>query len=426
MKKAPKIVFIGAGSMSFGTATFRDIFTAPRLAGCELWLVDIDRENLDRMFALAKVFNEVTGHGVELHATEDRREALPGANFIVSSLAIERCELWRHDFNVPKKYGIRHCLGENGGPGALYFTMRTLPLVLEICADIEELCPDAWFLNFSNPESRLVLGVNKYTNVKCVGFCHGIYMARHDVARILGRDAKDVDVIGGGMNHFQWLTDVRDPATGEDLYPALRTAEAAYDPAFRPFTRKMFHAFGLWPTCSDDHLGEYMAYGYEAGEHGYNFDGDAKDRVIQRERIADIIEGRRPLGEDWLRPSGEHAVDAIVSIWYNERRRLPACIVYNRGAIPQLPEDVAVEVPVVVDGGGVHRTVVDGLPDGVIGLLNQQVSAQRLSVLAAVKGSKELALQALLCDPTINSTAAAEAINDELFELNRAYIKAVR
>ena len=168
--KAPKIVFIGAGSMSFGTATFRDIFSSKHLRGAELWLVDIDPENLARMFALAKKFNELTGMEIDIHATEERREALPGANFVVSSLAIERCELWRHDFNVPKKHGIRHCLGENGGAGALYFTMRTLPLVLKICKDMEELCPDAWFLNFSNPESRLVLGVNKFTNIKCVGF----------------------------------------------------------------------------------------------------------------------------------------------------------------------------------------------------------------------------------------------------------------
>lgn len=424
--KAPKIVFIGAGSMSFGTATFRDIFTSKKLKGAELWLVDINRENLDRMFALAKKFNEVTGMEINLHATEDRREALPGANFIVSSLAIERCELWRHDFNVPKKYGIRHCLGENGGAGALYFTMRTLPLVLKIAADIEELCPDAWFLNFSNPESRLVLGVNKYTNVKCVGFCHGIYMSRWDIAKILGRNEKSIDVVAGGMNHFQWVTEVRDAETGEDLYPALREAEKTYDPSFRPFTRKMFHAFGIWPTCSDDHMGEYMAYGYEAGEHGYNFDEDAKDRVRQKTRIDAIINGEQEIGEDWLRPSGEHAVDAIVAMWFNERRTLPACIVYNNGAIPQLPDDVAVEVPVIVDGNGVHKTMVENLPDGVIGLLNQQVSPQRLSVLAASKGSKEIALQALLCDPTINSTDAAIAINNELFEINKAYIEAVR
>ena len=423
--KAPKIVFIGAGSMSFGTATFRDIFSSKLLAGAELWLVDIDPENLSRMFALAKKFNELTGMGIDIHATEERREALPGANFIISSLAIERCELWKHDFNVPKKHGIRHCLGENGGAGALYFTMRTLPLVLKICADIEELCPDAWFLNFSNPESRLVLGVNKFTNVKCVGFCHGIYMGRYDVATILGRDEKSVEVRAGGMNHFQWITDIRDAQTGEDLYPAFREAEKTFDPTFRPFTRKMYHAFGLWPTCSDDHLGEYMAYGYEAGEHGYNFEGDAADRVRQKARIDAVISGEQGLG-DWVNPSGEHAVDAIVALHFNLRHNLPACIVYNNGAIPQLPDDVAVEVPVVVDGAGVHRTVVDNLPAGAIGLMNQQVSPQRLSVLAAAKGSKEIALQALLCDPTINSTAAAVAINDELFEINKAYIEAVR
>ena len=422
--RPPKIVFIGAGSMSFGAQVFRDIFSNKLLLGSELWLVDIDPVNLARMFALAKRFDEQTGMHIDIHATEDRREALPGADFVINSIAIERCELWKHDFNVPIKYGIRHCLGENGGAGALYFTMRTLPLVIKICRDMEELCPDAWFLNFSNPESRLVLGVNKYTKIKCVGFCHGINMSRHDVGKIIGRHRFTLDVSAAGMNHFQWLTDIRDAKTGEDLYPAVREAEKTFDPSFVPFTRKMFNAFGLWPTCSDDHLGEYMAYGYEAGEHGYNFEGDAAERVSQRERIDSVIAREQDLG-DWIRPSNERAVDAIVAIHFNVRTPIPACIVCNNGAIPQLPDDVAVEVPVVIDGSGVHRTIVDNLPDGVIGLMNQQVSPQRLSVLAAVKGSKEIALQALLCDPTINSTAAAVAINDELFEINKAYIEAV-
>jgi alpha-galactosidase len=303
--------------------------------------------------------------------------------------------------------------------------MRTLPLIIDIMRDMEELCPDAWFLNFSNPESRIVLGVNKYTKIKCIGLCHGIYMARYDIAHMLGREPSEIDVFGAGMNHFQWILDIRDIATGEDLYPMFREKEAHYDAAFRPYSRKIFKYFGLWPTCSDDHLGEYQSYGYEAGEEGYNFEDDARGRIRAKQEIEEIIEGKKDIS-GWLRPSGEHAIDAVVSIFFNERRQLPAAIVYNGGAIPQLPPDVAVEIPVIVDGSGVHKTVIDNLPEGVIGMLNTQVSPQRLSVHAAYNGSKELALQALLCEPTINSTAAAEMINNELFELNRKYIKKCR
>ena len=420
--KAPKIVFIGAGSMSFGIPTFRDIFSNKLLKGATLCLVDIDEENLDRMYGLALVMNKESGQELHIEKTTERRDVLAGADFVINSLAIERCELWKQDFNVPKKYGIRHCLGENGGPGALYFTMRTFPVIMDIMRDMEELCPDGYFLNFSNPETRIVLGVNMYSRIKCVGLCHGIFMAHWQIADILGRDWKTFDVTGAGMNHFQWITAIRDKETGEDLYPLFREKEATYDPKFMPYVRKMFHIFGLYPTCSDDHLGEYQAYGYEAGEHGYNFEWDEQDRIRMKQEIADVVSGKES-AKKWLSPSGEKAVDLLTAIYFNRQTVIPSAIVYNGGVIPELPDDVAVEVPIVADGSGIRKVMPPKLPDGIIGLLNNQVSAQRMSIRAAAAGSKELAYQALLCDPVINSTEAARLLNDELFEINRPYIR---
>ena len=168
--------------------------------------------------------------------------------------------------------------------------------------------------------------------------------------------------------------------------------------------------------------GEYQAYGYEAGEHGYDFDWDAQDRVRMKKEIAALISGEKNIDKS-LVPSGEQAIKVVTSIFFNERRHIPSAIVYNDGAISQLPDDIAVEIPVMVDGDGVHKQVVRDMPAGIVGLLNQQVSAQRLSVLAAAEDSAEIALQALLCDPTINSTKAAVGIRDELFEINRPYIR---
>jgi alpha-galactosidase len=420
--KEPKIVFIGAGSMSFGIPTFRDIFTCPDLRGATLSLVDINPENLDRMYALAKKMNAVSGLNLTIEKTGNRRDVLAGTDFVINSLAIERCELWKKDFQIPKKHGIRHSLGENGGPGALFFTLRTFPVIMDIIHDMEDLCPGAWFLNFSNPETRIVLGVNMYSGIKCIGLCHGIFMSQSDIAKILGREYESIEVRGAGMNHFQWILSIRDNKSGEDLYPRFREAEKNFDPHFRPYSRRMFRFFGLYPTCSDDHLGEYQAYGYEAGEEGYGFDWDEKERGRMKTEVAQVLGGQKNPAE-WLKPSGEQAVNILTSIHFNKYRRYPSAIVYNGGAIPQLPDDVAVEIPVTADADGVHKELVTGLPDGCIGALSMQVSAQRLSVRAAAQGSRELALQALLCDPVINSSHAAEKIIDELFEINKPYIR---
>ena len=246
--KKPKIVFIGAGSMSFGGSMFRDIFTCTDLAGATLSLVDTDAENLERMYRLAVKLNEVTGLGLKLEESMERRDLMAGADFVITSIAIERCDLWKQDFNIPKKYGIRHSLGENGGPGALFFTLRTIPVIMDIVRDMEELCPNAYYLNFSNPETRIVLAVSKYSGIKSMGLCHGIFMGHGAVAEILDRKYEDIEVLGAGMNHFQWLLSIRDKGSGENLYPEFREREKSFRADFLPYSRKMYRAFGLWPT----------------------------------------------------------------------------------------------------------------------------------------------------------------------------------
>ncbi|MDR1438912.1 MAG: hypothetical protein LBJ10_02525 [Clostridiales bacterium] len=419
----PNIVFIGAGSLSFGIPTFGDLFTSPELAGATLSLVDIDPDNLERMYQLALRMNEASGLNFRVRKTANRREVLPGAGYVICSLAIERCELWKQDFRIPLAHGIRHSLGENGGPGALFFSLRTIPLILDICRDMEELCPDAWFLNFSNPESRIVLAVNKYTRIRCVGMCHGIFMSRGDIALVLGRKPESIEVCGAGLNHFQWITSVRDAESREDLYPLLRAAEASHDPGFRPLTRKLFRAFGYWPTCSDDHLGEYLPYGYEAGMEGYDFDADERARAQTRLEVDAVLAGRAD-ARDWLKKSGEKAVEALVALHTGERRYIPSAIVYNQGAIPDLPAELAVEVPILVDRDGAHRVPVD-LPLELTALLAAPAASQRLAVEAAVTGDKQAALRALLADPAVDSTEAAAGLLDELWEINKPYIHGI-
>ena len=215
---------------------------------------------------------------------------------------------------------------------------------------------------------------------------------------------------------------IRDRSTGEDLYPLLREKEKTFDPAFMPLTRAMFRAFGYWMTCSDDHFGEYLAYGWEGGEHGYDFAGDERGRAWFADTIAKVLAGEAPPA-DWLTPSGERGAAAIGGVLHDRKRPLESGIVRNGGAIPNLAADAAVEVPVIADAAGIHPVSLGPLPDGIAKLLAIQVNVQALAVEAAVRASKEIALQALLIDPVINSASAAVKLLDELWEANRPYIR---
>jgi alpha-galactosidase len=424
MSNTAKIVFIGATSMSFGLSMLRDVFSGDDLRGSTLTLVGRNAAALAKMAELAKFLNDKKRAGLIIEQTTDRRAAFDGAGFVVNAAAIDRNRLWKLDFDVPRKYGIRHTLGENGGPGSLFFTLRTLPMIFDFVRDMEELCPRALFLNFSNPESRIVMALGRYSKIRCIGLCHGIYGSRDHVAAIMGMPAEQVDVWGAGLNHFQCLLHIRHRETGEDLYPRLRAAEQNYDLTFSPFTRQLFRAFGYWLTCGDGHLGEYLPYGWEAGEEGYDFAGDERWRVEFAKIVDDVLAGAAPMPGYWVEPSGERAAAIIAAELNNQKRFFESGIVYNQGIIPNLPAELAVEVPVSVDGAGVHPISLGPLPDPIAKLMSMQAAVQQLAVEAAVHASKELALQALLIDPVVNSASAAVKLFDELWEVNRPYIRA--
>jgi alpha-galactosidase/6-phospho-beta-glucosidase family protein len=422
MASTTKIVFLGATSMSFGLNMLRDIFSNDELRGSTLTLVGRNPVTLQKTTDLAKILNDKQAAGLIIEQTTDRRSALDGAGFVVNATAIDRNRLWKLDWEVPRKYGIRHTLGENGGPGGLMFTLRTLPLVFDFVREMEELCPNALFINFSNPESRIILALGKYSPIRALGLCHGIFMGRGDVSRILEMPWEQLDVLGAGINHFQCLLHIRNPVTGEDLYPLLRAKERSYDPSFAPLTRQLFRAFGYWMTCSDEHLGEYLAYGWEGGEEGYDFAADERGRIELAETVDCVLAGGK-LPSEWIMPSGERGAAAIEAIVHSKKLVLESGIIYNRGVIPNLPPDAAVEVPVIADTAGIHPISLGPLPDPIAKLLTQQVHVQQLAVEAAVRASKEIALQALLIDPVVNSASAAVKLLDELWEVNRPYIR---
>ncbi|MGQ9628920.1 MAG: family 4 glycosyl hydrolase [bacterium] len=435
-----KIIVIGAASASFGLGTLADAFQSSELRGSKLALVDIDGENLEVMAKLAHRLNEESGMEFEIQHTTDRREALPGAEFVITSIAIKRNELWKLDFQIPLKYGIKQVLGENGGPGGLFHSLRNIPIILDICWDMEKLCPKALLLNFSNPESRICLAVSRHTKIKSVGLCHGLPWQLGKLARLLGLEVRggkpkrgvedeellieeyDIDGRAAGLNHFTWITELRRKSTGEDLYPLLRR-KVKEAPDFQPLCAELFWDFGLYPSPSDDHVGEYISYAWErCGLRGYDFDAADRYREEQWNWIRRMASGEEPVDSLLKRRSGEIAMDIIVDIVDDRHREEIAVNIPNDGFIANLEPGAIVEVAAVVDRGGVHGVRVGELPRGIAALCNTQIAVQDLVVEAAVTGSRQAALQSMLIDPVVQSADAARKTLDELLKIHAPYL----
>ena len=441
-----KIVIIGAGSASFGPAMLGDILQCRALQGSTIALCDRNAQGLELMAQLAERANREWGAGMTIEAATDRKQVLPGAEFVITAVAVEREKLWRQDWEIPAKYGMRQPLGENGGPGAVFHTARNAPMILDICRDMERLCSDAWLLNFTNPVPRMTLVARRYSTVKAVGLCHQIGMGYAIVAYTLasdlglerpaggewglyglGRQAHELlDIKAAGINHFTFMLDIRDKRTGEDLYPLFRQRLAEMPPDFQPLSRRIYDAFGVCPATGDGHLAEYTHWAHDPqskpwekyGINLYDWDKAAQGRGRMWDEIQAVVNGA-PLPRSG---SGERAIPIIEEMLYNHNTYELAVDIPNDGYIANLPDGAIVEVPGVVSRFGICGMGVGCLPEPVAALCRTQLTVASLAVDAAVLASKELMLQALLVDPMVNDIDQAKALMNEMLEVQAEYL----
>lgn len=435
-----KIVLIGVGSADFGLDTLSGLFSEREaLNGATLSLVDIDEPSLETVTAFVRRANTELGEPFAVEVTPDRLQALRGADFVVLSVEEDRYPSWKKDWDIPVKHGMVHVLGENGGPGGLGHSLRTVHLTLGICRDVEALAPDAIVLNYTNPMTRVCLGLTRYTNLQVVGLCHGVAMAYEKVGTIMGwvtapegSDEWDAEVraVEGllevqacGLNHFTFITDLRDKRTGEDLYPAFRERLASFDPKYQPASKRFHDVFGLYPTLVDNHTGEYLAWA-RADTHPDKewphvdhvaewLQNDADLKQQMRAAVAGDVPVTDLIEHD---PFSHDRAPAIIAqvVQGSDIYELAVNIV-NEGCIKGLPDWAVVEVPGVVGSYGVKGIAMGALPAGLTAVLNEQIAIQDRVVEAAVHGDRKAALQALLLDPVSNHDAdAAEAMLDEL------------
>lgn len=434
------MVLVGAGSTSFGVSTVADFFQQrEQFLGSTLVLCDVNEEKLERVKRFTERMNAATGEPFRIESVTDYRRALEGAGFVFVSVEVDRLERWKLDWDIPFKYGIKHVLGENGGPGGLSHALRTVPLVLGIAREMERTAPDAYLINYVNPLSRVCLGVTRYTKVKTIGMCHQINKGYSLVGQVLGlvppthehfpeaelaRDLKNkIDIKQAGLNHVTWIQDIRERATGRDLYPEFRARLERMEPSWEPLSQQLYSAFGIFPATGDGHVGEYFSFAHETSAlQGYDFAGRAQESIELDQRVKQAGQDGAPLDEFLTYESGERGIQVAAALLNDLNQYELNVNVVNAGALPGLPDWAIVEVPAVVSGAGVLPVRVPALPPGITALLNQQVAIQDRAVEAAVHGDRRAALQALLLDPLVASHDAAERMLDELLQVHRGYI----
>ena len=426
-----KIVLIGAGSHSFGRGQIVDALGSPELGGLRttLSLVDESQQALDTMMRFAERVKEHLGSDVALEGTTTRRDALPGADYVITAVARKRMQLWEQDFRIPLSYGFRHCLGENGGPGAVFHALRSFQLLMPICADIEALCPDALLLNFTNPEARVLHAILHLTKVKAAGLCHGVFRAFRTISHYLERPVDELDIVSAGMNHFYNVLKITDKATGEDLRDIVVHKILADDSGYAPpLFKKMVEILGVLSYSSDDHIGEYLSYGSEFSGVKWHYGLEAQRITLgepqaTRLDLADYADGKVPLDDQVLHTSNELAVPIILDIELNRGAWRPAVNVLNtEGYIENLPRDGVVEIPATVDASGIHPEKVGPLPEAFAAMIRTQFSIISLVTEAYRTRSRKFLLQALLLDPVVNSITAAERMLGEMLDLQSDFL----
>ena len=454
-----KITVIGAGSASFGENTLSAIMRSKKLRGSTLALVDRNANSLDIVHRLANRLNVEWDAWFVITAHTHHAEALPGSQFVVNAIEVgARENLWQRDFEIPLKYNVRQPYAENGGPGGFAHAARNIGPIMQIARDMEQACPDAWFVNFTNPMVRICDAVNRHSRIKAVGLCHQIYagytMVGVALAKDLGIEVPEgltgmhaaidqhpihhrireqivplVDIRAAGLNHFSWMLSVHDRRTGEDLYPLFRKRFFELDPAFEPLTRDVFSAFGLFPIPGDTHLCEYLPWVSDAQTKPwdkynirlYDWDLMAARRDFELDRLNDMANGSSTI-EGLLDTDSEGALEMIENVAGTGNHYHLAANLPNVGQVSNLPLGATVETPVQVNGAGIHPVHVGALPEPIAELLRRETTAAQLCVDSAVEGSREKALQCLLLDPVITDIGTARKILDDYLTEYKEYL----
>jgi alpha-galactosidase len=433
-----KIAFIGAGSLGFTAGLVRDILTFPRLADATIALMDIDPERLEFARQATLKLIAAGNHPAKVVATLDRREALTGADVVLTTILAGSTEVWRYDIEIPKKYGVDINVGDTRGPSGIFRFLRTLPPMLEIVGGMEKYCPNAVLLNYTNPMAMLCGALQRSTSIPVTGLCHSVQGTAEMLARWIGAPFSEVTYTCAGINHQAWYLNYR--WKGEDAYPLIHQAVTGRPEVYNEeiVRNEMYLHLGYYVTESSGHNSEYNWWfrkrpdliekycihgtGWNPGEYAYILkeyqEREATWKGLVKERL------NAPLAPADLARGHEYAAYIIHALLGGEMFTFNGNIP-NTGLVTNLPQGACVEVPVLVDKAGFHPIHVGALPPECALVTQLNSGIEEMAIAGALTGDPLLIQRAIYNDPltaAVLSLAEIKAMVSEMFEQNRAYL----
>ena len=433
-----KITFIGAGSLGFTAGLVRDILTFPRLQDATISLMDIDAERLGFAQKAATKLVEAGNHPAKVEATLDRVEALKGADVVLTTILSGSTEVWRHDIEIPKRYGVDINVGDTRGPSGIFRFLRTLPDMQAIVRDMEEHCPDAVLLNYTNPMAMLCAALQRETFIPVTGLCHSVQGTAMMLADWIGAPHDEITYTCAGINHMAWYLDY--VWNGKDAYPLIHKAITEREEVYNEeqVRIEVYLALGYYITESSGHNSEYNWWfrkrpdliekycthgtGWNPGEYAYIL----KEYQNREDTWKDMFTKRleAPLSEDDLRRGHEYATHIINALMGGEAFKFNGNVP-NTNLVTNLPQGACVEVPVFVDKAGFQPVHVGALPPECALMTNLSASIEEMAIQAAFDGDPVMVYRAICHDPltaSVLSLAEIKAMVNELFAQHKDYL----
>jgi alpha-galactosidase len=420
----PRITLIGAGSVEFTRILLADLIAFPELAESTIVLHDIDPERLDTAEQIALATNKATGAQLRIEAHLDRRAALEGADFVINEIQVGGYDATLRDFEIPKRYGLRQTIGDTLGVGGIFRGLRTIPVVLAIADDINEVCPDAVLLNYTNPMAMLPWAVwESGRNTRVVGLCHSVQNTHEQIAEIVDMPVEEIDFLTGGVNHQAFV--LKFERHGKSLYPLLDEA-IARDPdgLGRRVRVELYRQFGHFPTESSEHSAEYLPWFMRHDDQLERYRIPVDEYLRRsRENLEEYAQIKRTLaaGEPLETLSENELAPRYIHSMTTGTKRIEYGNVRNDGLIDNLPDGCCVEVPCRVDGEGVHPIAIGKLPPQCAALNRTFINVVELTVRAALEGKRDHVYQAVMLDPNASATLTIAQVHEMVDELIEAH-----